>query len=196
MTAAFDRSCVCGDRLRATLLAHFCSTRHPFASVMSDVGEGLVFPGQRYDAAGNTLGGEFQINSYTTLEQYRPTVATDADGDFVAVWTSVGQDGSGTGVFAQRFAGPGLHLSVSGACGGEVTVDIAHAVPNTEVGIVRAANRNGFVKGGAQCNGTVFEIGEPFLLPLVWVFADANGEASVEIGLPAGRGCGEPVQSR
>ena len=33
-------------------------------------------------------------------------VATDTDGDFVVAWQSYGQDGSATGIFAQRFAGP------------------------------------------------------------------------------------------
>ena len=37
-------------------------------------------------------------------------VAMDADGDFVVVWQSYGQDGSGYGVFAQRFNARGAPL--------------------------------------------------------------------------------------
>ena len=63
--------------------------------------------GQRYDNAGNAVGGEFQVNTYTTSEQWRPDVAADADGDFVVVWQSGDQDGSSWGVFAQRFDSAG-----------------------------------------------------------------------------------------
>jgi hypothetical protein len=41
---------------------------------------------QRYDAEGAPLGSEFQVNSYTTYEQYGPAVAADAMGIFVVVW--------------------------------------------------------------------------------------------------------------
>ena len=50
------------------------------------------------------LAGEFQVNTYTTSTQRYPSVAADADGDFVVAWESNGQDGSSDGVFAQRFA--------------------------------------------------------------------------------------------
>ncbi|HEY3203775.1 MAG TPA: S-layer homology domain-containing protein [Thermoanaerobaculia bacterium] len=63
--------------------------------------------GQRYDSAGNPLGGEFQINTYTTDYQFAPRVAMSAAGSFVVVWTSTGQDGSSDGVFGQRYDGSG-----------------------------------------------------------------------------------------
>ena len=70
--------------------------------------------GQRFDAIGQKLGSEFQVNSYTTHEQYRPSVGIDDAGDFVVTWESyysgfgvVGQDGSGAGVFGQRFDAAG-----------------------------------------------------------------------------------------
>jgi hypothetical protein len=58
---------------------------------------------RRFDSAGALVGAEFQVNSYTTSSQSRPSVATDSDGGFIVVWESLGQDGSGRGVFAQRF---------------------------------------------------------------------------------------------
>jgi hypothetical protein len=39
--------------------------------------------GQRFSADGTTVGGEFQVNTYTTSAQYNPQVASDSDGDFV-----------------------------------------------------------------------------------------------------------------
>ena len=64
--------------------------------------------GQRFSAAGLPQGSEFQVNSYATGNQYRPRVASDANGNFVVVWESVGQDGSGYGVFGQRFNAAGV----------------------------------------------------------------------------------------
>jgi hypothetical protein len=55
-------------------------------------GDGTAVRGQRYDETGATDGTEFQVNGYTTSYQYRAAVATDADGSFVVVWSSYGQD--------------------------------------------------------------------------------------------------------
>ncbi len=56
------------------------------------------------------LGAEFQINAYTSDAQSRPSVDMKADGSFVVVWESTGQDGSAAGVFARRFDGAGVGL--------------------------------------------------------------------------------------
>jgi hypothetical protein len=59
--------------------------------------------GQRYDAAGARQGSEFRVNTYTTGRQYRTAVAMDAAGRFVVVWSSLGPDGDGYGIFGQRY---------------------------------------------------------------------------------------------
>lgn len=59
---------------------------------------------QRYAADGTILGGEFPVNNYTTNRQFYPSLAADAAGNFVIAWQSFGQDGSGEGVYAQRYA--------------------------------------------------------------------------------------------
>ncbi|MEM7588014.1 MAG: hypothetical protein AAF560_31790 [Acidobacteriota bacterium] len=66
--------------------------------------------GQRFDASGQRLGGELVINGYTSLLQRRPSVAADAMGNFVVVWESYGQDGSGFGIRAQRLDSAGQHV--------------------------------------------------------------------------------------
>ena len=68
-----------------------------------------------------------------------------------------------------------------------MTVTITNAPPHSEVGVVAAANTNGFVKGGVLCNGTVFEVSEPFQLPPLWVKVDANGAGSGETVLEENR---------
>ncbi len=62
---------------------------------------------QRYNAAGEPQGSEFQVNTYTTNGQHDPAIAMDADGDFVIVWRSNGQDGNSNGIYAQRFNAAG-----------------------------------------------------------------------------------------
>jgi hypothetical protein len=64
--------------------------------------------GQRFNASGIPVGSEFQVNSYTTSIQRVPAVASDANGNFVVVWNSYGQDGNGYGVFGQRFNASGI----------------------------------------------------------------------------------------
>ncbi|MCA1971595.1 MAG: tandem-95 repeat protein [Caenispirillum sp.] len=58
---------------------------------------------QRYNAAGVTQGGEFQVNTTVAGDQTEPAIAMDAAGNFVVVWQSQGQDGSGLGIYAQRY---------------------------------------------------------------------------------------------
>jgi hypothetical protein len=50
---------------------------------------------------------EFQVNTYTTWFQRNSDVAMDNTGDFVVTWYSDGQDGSGYGVYAQRYNSKG-----------------------------------------------------------------------------------------
>ncbi len=66
--------------------------------------------GQRYAADGSAVGGQFQVNTYTSGSQGRPRVAVDSDGDFVVVWESSGspgKDSSFTSVQGQRYASDG-----------------------------------------------------------------------------------------
>lgn len=68
-------------------------------------------------------GGEFQVNTYTHIDQEEVSIAMDADGDLVAVWASELQDGRSAGIYGQRFDRDGVpqgsefavDLQVSGA---------------------------------------------------------------------------------
>jgi hypothetical protein len=70
-------------------------------------GDGLGVFARRFDTAGAALGGEMQVNSYTTGNQSTAAVRAGASGEFVVTWTSAGQDGSGNGVFARRYDATG-----------------------------------------------------------------------------------------
>ena len=73
-------------------------------------GSGFGVFGRRYEKSGTPLGGEFQVNTFTTGNQYSPILATDPSGGFVVLWESFGQDGSGFGVFGRRFDKTGTPL--------------------------------------------------------------------------------------
>src|SRR3954452_711915 len=60
-------------------------------------------PRQLLSAGEVAVGSETRINTVTTGVQVTPSVAMDAVGDYVIAWASSAQDGSGYGVYAQRY---------------------------------------------------------------------------------------------
>jgi len=63
---------------------------------------------RRFDAAGEPLGENFRVNTYTTGTQWAPAIAIERpSADFLIVWESDGQDGGGAGVYGQRFLSTG-----------------------------------------------------------------------------------------
>ena len=77
---------------------------------MSNLQDGALYGvyAQRYNAAGVAQGSEFRVNTTTADNQINPAVAMDAAGNFVVTWSSNNQDGSGNGVYAQRFNAAGV----------------------------------------------------------------------------------------
>jgi hypothetical protein len=84
-------------------------------------GGGWELNAQRYAASGAALGGEFRVNTTTTGDQINPSVAMDTGGDFVVAWQSQGQDGSGWGVYGQRYNAAGVQA------GGEFQINTTTA---------------------------------------------------------------------
>jgi len=72
-------------------------------------GSGAGIRARLLDANGTSLGGEFQVNSYTTGDQVSPSTAGDGLGGFVVAWSGSGPDDTG-GVFARRFDSGGSPL--------------------------------------------------------------------------------------
>ena len=76
-------------------------------------GDQLGIFGQRFDAEGNALGGEFQANQLGIGAQTAPAVAMEPLGDFVVTWTDLPnpmagpRDGDGAGIFGRRFQADG-----------------------------------------------------------------------------------------
>jgi flagellin-like hook-associated protein FlgL len=81
-----------------------------YNSWLSD-SDGWGVAGQRYDASGNTIGSEFQINAYTSSHQWNGAAATGIDslanGGFVATWMGPAVGGNNDEVIAQVFDASG-----------------------------------------------------------------------------------------
>jgi len=71
-------------------------------------GDGDGVYAQRYTADGIKAGSEFQVNTFLANDQNSPSIAMDADGDFVIAWTSFLQDGDVYGIYAQRYTADGI----------------------------------------------------------------------------------------
>lgn len=78
--------------------------------------EGWDVAARLYHESGVPLGPELVVNTTTAGCQQSPAVATDRAGNFVVVWQSEAQDGSGWGVFGRRFTREGVAL------GGEILI--------------------------------------------------------------------------
>ena len=62
--------------------------------------------GRRFTGAGDPMGAEFRVNTYTSGNQRAAAVSADEQGNFVVTWQSR-HDGSYTGVYAQRYDAAG-----------------------------------------------------------------------------------------
>ncbi len=108
---------------------------------------------------------------------------------FVAAWSWESATGNDFTTIRYSPSSPPTAPTISqtgGSCPGTVTISGTGFAANQEIALAEAANLNGFVKGGALCNGAVFEIGEPFQLPPNFIFTDASGGFSTSIGTTAG----------
>ncbi|NTW54978.1 MAG: DUF4347 domain-containing protein, partial [Chlorobaculum sp.] len=94
--------------------------------------------GQRYDAAGNAVGVEFLVNTTKTYTQSAPSVTALADGGFVVVWNSSGQDGDGYGIYGQRYNAAGARS------GSELAINTFVTGDQTEPSVT-ALDNGGFV---------------------------------------------------
>ena len=63
---------------------------------------------QMFNKNGGKSGDTIQLNTYTDSQQWAPDVEALPDGGFIATWQSFAQDGSGGGIFGQRFDAKGV----------------------------------------------------------------------------------------
>ena len=106
---------------------------------------------QRYDAAGNAVGSEFQVNTEFSSSQFQPSVSPLGDG-FVVAWASftsgTAGDGSGYGIFVQRYSDTGTAL------GGEVQINLETSGNQTEPRVTELASGNFVVVWTSATSGS------------------------------------------
>jgi serralysin len=138
-----------------------------------DSGRGIY--GQRYAADGTRAGSEFRVNTYTADHQDDPTIIALNDGGFLVTWQSNLQDGSGYGIYAQRFdtsgvkAGGEFRVNTTASSGqfnaeavmltdgGFVMTWSSGAAPNTANIYAQRYDANGIKIGGeTKVNTTVY----------------------------------------
>ena len=97
------------------------------------------------------------MNSYTTKSQRSPALAIHSGG-FVITWRSNDQDGSGYGIFAQRFAKPPLAiLDIDGD--GTLGADRRAPDPRFLFGFTGATLTSGAVGGScSRCDAATIEV--------------------------------------
>jgi hypothetical protein len=74
-------------------------------------GSGYGIYGQRFNSSAVKAGPEFQINTYTTGEQYYPFITNLSNGGFVVTWMSYLQDSSLQGIYGQVFNDTGAKIN-------------------------------------------------------------------------------------
>jgi len=67
-------------------------------------GSGYGVYGQLFNSVWKRYGGEFIINDYIINDQTISSLARLNEDEFVVIWNSDGQDGSGTGIYGRIFA--------------------------------------------------------------------------------------------
>lgn len=107
-------------------------------SSLNQDGSGYGIYGQRYTAAGAADGSEFQVNTYTTGNQFISPAAALADGGFVVTWSSDGQDGSSFGIYGQRYTAAGV------ADGSEFRIN-SYTTDAQQISLIVALADGGFV---------------------------------------------------
>ena len=99
---------------------------------------------QRFDASGNKVGSESQVNSYSADDQDSPRIMALADGGFVVNWASWGQDGSDWGSYLQRYDANGAKV------GSETRIATSTSGPQ-DCAVITRLNDGGYM---AVWNGT------------------------------------------
>ncbi|MHB0959585.1 MAG: tandem-95 repeat protein [Pirellulaceae bacterium] len=119
-----------------------------------------------FDANGDGLTSDFQVNTFTEGRQHQPGVIFGGDGNFVITWRSEGQDGDAGGIFARRFdaegAAVGDELQINAlTAGDQLEPDIAARPDGTFVMTwASEAGAGGIHSRRFEADGTPLDVDE------------------------------------
>ncbi|MDG2615913.1 hypothetical protein P7L53_06600 [Thermoleptolyngbya sichuanensis XZ-Cy5] len=112
-------------------------------------GDGAGVYARQFNADGSPAGAEVRVNATTRGNQFDPAIATDGKGNFVITWSSFGQDGSGYGIYAQRFNVNGRPV------GGELPVNLTTDNDQFGAKVAMGADGSFVIAWGCQIEGLV-----------------------------------------
>jgi hypothetical protein len=118
--------------------------------------------GQRFDGAGQPVGAEFQVNTYSTEGAITASVAATASGSFVVVWPGfdIAADPMSLGVLARRFDADGVPVGAQFQVNAYTTSDQQRPVVaglGTAGGFVVAWSSD--ASGGTDTSGASIQAG-------------------------------------
>jgi Ca2+-binding RTX toxin-like protein len=114
----------------------------------SSYGTGVEIYSQRYAADGSKMGGETLVDSSAaSIFRGKPAIAATGDGGYLIAWESFNQDGSGYGIYAQRYAADGSKV------GSETRINTTTAGSQHDVAIATLAS-GGYVITWASPDGS------------------------------------------
>ena len=163
---SFTHGDQCGAQISAQINGGFVVTWT--SSDQDGSGDGIY--AQRYTATGAKSGSEFKINTSSAGSQSDASLAVLTGGNFVVTWTSADQDGSGSGIYAQRFSAAG------GKLGSEFLIN-TDTVGDQFAAKVTALSNGGFV--------TTWESGAVGSEKLMAKIFDAAGKGGAEFQISA-----------
>jgi hypothetical protein len=102
-------------------------------------GQGAGVFGQRYDAAGNKLGSDFQVNTIASGDEFDSTIVALNDGGFIVAWTAVLASSNTREVRMQRYDANGVRA------GSEMNIPGTSDLPS-----ITAMVNGGFAIAGNQ----------------------------------------------
>jgi hypothetical protein len=133
-------------------------------------GDGSAIRARHY-AAGGLPSSEFGVNTYATADQTAPRIAVDANGGYMIVWNSAGQDGDFYGIYAQRFDELGHRL------GGEFAVNVATAGSQALPAVAASVTNHYHMVAWEGPDADTYGI----YVRSYCLKGDANGDATVDI---------------
>ncbi len=135
-------------------------------------GSGYGVYGRQYDSENTALNDGFLINQNTTNHQQTPTVAALSNGGFVAVWQSLGQDGSGYGIYGRQYNAAGAAVTNEFLINTHTTNDqinpaVAALSSGGFIAVWQSLDQDGsYGVYGRQYNAAVVPVSDEFLVDI------------------------------
>ena len=136
---------------------------------------------RRYDSNASPVGTEFQVNTFTTGNQYVPTIVTGAVNDFLVLWASEGQDGSGFGLTAQPLCADD---DTNGFCDNQPTTTTTSTTTTTTLPTSCSASPLAGCTTGLKSSIQIRDNADPGKRGIKWKLSRGDAVVQADLGDP------------